>query len=215
MDRAKSCVAAALAAHSRPRVSGALHALIDCCNAMQRSRKRRPACVSQPSNAPRELHIATPPAPGPCHPSWVHLGNLLHFSATPTALPFSCPNAPKPNHSQSASFVFSKSFAFQQMSSPPQSPARASCPFQLSEHSIASFTLELPPLDESRLSPALAAISDQVRIRFMSAASDAQSLMHSMREAWMQWHLLPVIPQGELLVSVLLRHFRSTKNLRC
>ena len=212
MDRAKSCVAAALAAHARPRVSGALHALIDCCNAMQRSRKRRPACVSQPSNAPRELHIATPPAPGPCHPSTLAICCTFQ---PPASLPFSCPNAPKPNLSQSASFVFSKSFAFQQMSSPPQSPARASCPFQLSEHSIASFTLELPPLDESRLSPALAAISAQVRIRFMSAASDAQSLMHSMREAWMQWHLLPVIPQGELLVSVLLRHFRSTKNLRC
>jgi hypothetical protein len=135
----------------------------------------------------------------------LYVGILLHFSATrPSPLLLPKRSAPKPNLSQSASFVISISFAFQQMSSPPQSPARASCPFQLSENSIASFSLELPPLDESRLSPTLAASSAQVRKRFMSAASDAQSLMHSMREAWMQWHLLPVIPQGELLVSVLL-----------
>ena len=94
MDRAKSCVAAALAAHARPRVSGALHALIDCCNAMQRSRKRRPACVSQPSNAPRELHIATPPAPGPWPMPSLHLGNLLHFSATRLS-PLLLPKRPK------------------------------------------------------------------------------------------------------------------------
>ena len=81
---------------------------------------------------------------------------------------------------------------------PPQAPARASCPSQLSEEAIASFSPELPPLDESRTTPAVAAIAVQLRMRFTSASSNAQTLMHAMREAWMQWHLLPVIPSGEL-----------------
>ena len=65
---------------------------IDCCNAMQRSRTRRPACVSQGSNVPRELHIATPPAP--CYPSTLAICCTF---LPPAPLPFSCPNAPKPN----------------------------------------------------------------------------------------------------------------------
>jgi hypothetical protein len=92
------------------------------------------------------------------------------------------------------------------MSSSPSNefPGRVFCPFQLSEEAIASFPPELPSLDESRLSLEQAAFSAEFRNRFMSASSDAQSLMRSMRKAWMQWHRFPVIPSGQLFVSVLL-----------
>jgi hypothetical protein len=88
------------------------------------------------------------------------------------------------------------------MSSPPPSPlslpAGTSCPFQLSEEAIASFAPELPPLDESRMSPALAARAAQLRMRFVSATADIQNLTHAMRKVWMHWHRLPVIPLGKL-----------------
>jgi len=93
---------------------------------------------------------------------------------------------------------------FQQMSvlSPPQSPPRAFFPSQLSEEAIASFTIDLPPIDQSCMSPQLAAGAAQIRTRFMTASSDAQNLMRTMRSDWMQWHLLPVIYSGKFFVPV-------------
>jgi hypothetical protein len=98
-------------------------------------------------------------------------------------------------------------FIFQQMSlsvtQTTQAPVRLPCPSQLSEEAIASFTPELPPLDESCLSPALAASSAQLRLQFMNASSATKNLMYKMREAWMQWHHLPVISVGALLICVM------------
>ncbi len=77
-----------------------------------------------------------------------------------------------------------------------ESPALAPCPLQLSEEAIASFAPELPPLDESRMSPAEAASAAALREKFASASSKAQVLMVSMREVWMCWNLLPIAPAG-------------------
>jgi hypothetical protein len=74
------------------------------------------------------------------------------------------------------------------------SPADVHCPPQLSMEAIASILLELPPLDDSCTSPAVAASAAALRARFTTASSDAQALMLSMREIWNKWNLLPVLP---------------------
>ena len=59
-----------------------------------------------------------------------------------------------------------------------------------------AFTPKLPPLDESRMSPAVAATAAALREKFASASSNAKVLMVSMREVWMCWNLLPIMPAG-------------------
>ena len=71
--------------HTRAHARERRPTCIDCCNAMQRSRTRRSACVSQRSNVPRELHIATPSAP--CHripPPWQSAALFSHPPLSPS-----------------------------------------------------------------------------------------------------------------------------------
>ena len=86
----------------------------------------------------------------------------------------------------------------QQMSSSPQPPfpEQVSCPPQLSEQSIAQFMLDLPLLDEHRLSPELAACAAKLRSQFTHAASNAQTVLRAVRDAWIAWHSLPIISPG-------------------
>jgi hypothetical protein len=92
-----------------------------------------------------------------------------------------------------------------------QSLVGAPCPSQLSMEAIASFPSELPPLDDSCLHPAAASSAAALRARFVSASSDAQALMLSMREVWAEWQFLPTSPAGtrDVCGSILLR-LRST-----
>ena len=86
----------------------------------------------------------------------------------------------------------------QQMSSSPQPPfpEQVSCPPPLSEQSIAQFMLDLPLLDEDRLSPELAACAAKLRSQFTHAASNAQTVLRAVRDAWIAWHSLPIISPG-------------------
>jgi len=79
-----------------------------------------------------------------------------------------------------------------------ESPALAPCPLQLSEEAFAAFAHELPPLDESRMTPALASTAAALREKFTSASSDAQALLRTMHEIRMEWNHLPVVPAGFL-----------------
>ena len=71
----------------------------------------------------------------------------------------------------------------------PDSPPCPPCPQQLSEDAISSFNLELPHLPESSMSPEFAARAVSLRMQFAYASREVQSLMRSMRNAWLQWHL--------------------------
>jgi hypothetical protein len=70
------------------------------------------------------------------------------------------------------------------------------CPHQLSEDAISSFNLELPYLDESSLNPEFAVSAASLRQQFACASREAQSLMRSMRNAWLQWYIFPVASPG-------------------
>ena len=73
-------------------------------------------------------------------------------------------------------------------------PAPATCPPQLSEEAIASIPLELPPLDESRMSPAVISAAKILRMEYAIYSSRAQSDLLSLRKAWLRWHELPMAP---------------------
>jgi hypothetical protein len=75
-------------------------------------------------------------------------------------------------------------------------PASAPGPPHFSPGDTASFPYELPPLDESRMTPALASTAAALREKFASASSNAQALMRTMHEIRMEWNLLPVAPAG-------------------
>jgi hypothetical protein len=75
-----------------------------------------------------------------------------------------------------------------------QSPAGSPCPPQLSEDAIASFPFELPPLDESRMSPAVVSAAEILRMEYAISSSQAKSALLSLRNAWLHWHQLPVAP---------------------
>lgn len=53
--------------------------------------------------------------------------------------------------------------------------------------------LDLPLLDEDRLSPELAACAAKLRSQFTHAASNAQTVLRAVRDAWIAWHSLPII----------------------
>ena len=79
-------------------------------------------------------------------------------------------------------------------SSGAECPAPATCPPQLSEEAIASIPLELPPLDESRMSPAVISAAGILRMEYAIYSSRAQSDLLSLRKAWLRWHELPMAP---------------------
>ncbi len=84
-------------------------------------------------------------------------------------------------------------------------PAPAPCPSQLSEEAIASIPLELPPLDESRMSPAVVSAAEILRMEYAISSSQAKSALLALRKAWLRWHQLPVAPapSGIHFVNVL------------
>jgi hypothetical protein len=61
--------------------------------------------------------------------------------------------------------------------------------------------IELPLLDESRLSPALVACAAKLRAQFVDASSKAQAVLHAMRDAWIAWHHLPIASPGIVLLQ--------------
>ena len=75
-----------------------------------------------------------------------------------------------------------------------QSPAGSPCPPQLSEDAIASFPLELPPLDGSLMSAAAVSAAASLRSNYAIASSQVQSGILSLRKAWLRWHQLPMAP---------------------
>ncbi len=97
----------------------------------------------------------------------------------------------------------------QPMPSSPQLPPDSSSfdpvsfPPQLSDESFAKFMIELPLLDESRLSPSLVACAAKLRAQFADASSSAQTVLHAMRDAWIAWHRLPVSSPGIQLYCVI------------
>ena len=96
------------------------------------------------------------------------------------------------------------------MASSPQLPPdssssdRVSCPPQLSDESFAKFVIELPLLDESRLSPALLARAAKLRAQFVDASSSVQTVLHAMRDTWIAWHHLPISSSGIQLYTIVL-----------
>ncbi len=94
------------------------------------------------------------------------------------------------------------------MSSYPQPPPDSSSsdpvsyPPQLSDESLAKFLIELPQLDESRLSPVLVTRVAKLRAQFTDASFNAQTALHAMRDAWIAWHDPPIASSG-----IALRHF--------
>jgi len=77
-----------------------------------------------------------------------------------------------------------------------QSPAGSPCPHQLSEDAIASFPLELPTLDDSLMSAAAVSAAASLRLNYAVSSSQVQSGILSLRKAWLQWHLLHMMPAG-------------------
>ena len=81
---------------------------------------------------------------------------------------------------------------------------RVTCPTQLSDESFAKFVIELPLLDENRLSPALVTCAAKLRAQFVDALSNAQTALHAMRDAWIAWHHLPIASPGIVFFCVFL-----------
>ena len=73
-------------------------------------------------------------------------------------------------------------------------PAPAPSPPNVPADAAASPPPQLPPLDDSRMTPALALTAADLRARFTTASSDAQALMRTMRDIRMEWDLLPLMP---------------------
>jgi hypothetical protein len=83
-----------------------------------------------------------------------------------------------------------------------QSPAGSPCPPQLSEDAIASFPLELPPLDGSLMSAAAVSAAASLRLNYAIASSQVQSGILSLRKAWLQWQQLSIMPAGILCAGL-------------
>jgi hypothetical protein len=58
----------------------------------------------------------------------------------------------------------------------------------------------LPPLDQSRMSPAVVSAAELLSMEYAITSSQARSSLLAMREAWMRWHQLPVAPPGNRIV---------------
>jgi hypothetical protein len=86
----------------------------------------------------------------------------------------------------------------------------APCPPQLSEEGIASILLELPPLDQSRMSPADVSAAELLRMEYDVISSQARSSLLSMRKVWMRWHQLPVaIPGNRIQFAGVISKFEA------
>lgn len=92
---------------------------------------------------------------------------------------------------------------------------RALCPPQLSEEAIASIPLQLPPLDQSRMSPAVVSAAELLSMEYAITSSQARSSLLAMREAWMRWHQLPVAPPGNRIVPFRLSVSSQILKLQC
>jgi len=57
--------------------------------------------------------------------------------------------------------------------------------------------LDLPLLDEHRLSPELTACAAELRSQFTHAASNIQTALRAVRNAWIAWHSLPIISPSD------------------
>jgi hypothetical protein len=90
---------------------------------------------------------------------------------------------------------------------------RVTCPPQLSDESFAKFVIELPLLDESRLSPELVACAAKIRAKFVDASSNAQIVLQAMRDAWIAWNHLPVASPGTVLCYFVCRVAQICGNL--
>ena len=90
---------------------------------------------------------------------------------------------------------------------------RVTCPAQLSDESFAKFVIELPLLDESRLSPALVACAAKLRAQFVDALSNVQTVLHAMRDAWIAWHHLPIASPGIVLCCFVRRVAQTLRQL--
>jgi hypothetical protein len=69
--------------------------------------------------------------------------------------------------------------------------SHTSCPSQLSEEAIMALINTIPALplvDESHFSPAVSASAAQLRTQYENAASHIQTVLRSMRGAWLTWH---------------------------
>ena len=86
---------------------------------------------------------------------------------------------------------------------PQRHEPRALCPPQLSEEAIASIPLEFPPLDQSRMSPAVVSAAELLSMEYAITSSQARSCLLSMRNAWMRWHQLPVEPPGNRIMPMI------------
>jgi hypothetical protein len=129
--------------------------------------------------------------------SMIHF--ITKFSATSacTPKPWQIENIKKRKSADSLIPLLTPLYSRQMSSSPqPPFPEHVSCPPQLSEQSIAQFPLNLPLLDEDRLSPELAASAAKLRSQFTIASSNAQTLLRSVRDAWIAWHSLPIISEN-------------------
>ena len=98
---------------------------------------------------------------------------------------------------------------------PQRHEPRALCPPQLSEEAIASIPLQLPPLDQSRMSPAVVSAAELLSMEYAITSSQARSSLLSMREAWMRWHQLPVAPPGNCIVPFRLSVSSQILKLQC
>ena len=71
-----------------------------------------------------------------------------------------------------------------------------SFPLQLLEESIAQFMSDLPLLDEGRLSPSVVARAAKLRSQFTDVSSQVLAGLHTMRDVWIDWHSLPIMPSN-------------------
>ena len=98
---------------------------------------------------------------------------------------------------------------------PQRHEPRALCPPQLSEEAIASIPLQLPPLDQSRMSPAVVSAAELLSMEYAITSSQARSSLLAMREAWMRWNQLPVAPPGNRIVPFRLSVSSRILKLQC
>jgi ankyrin repeat protein len=89
-----------------------------------------------------------------------------------------------------------------------------------SEEAIAAFPPALPVLDDSQISPAIAAAAAVLQNDCSKAASSARDVIRGLRNAWLSWHNFPTKHSGQTLTRrnavprVLLNFFAQQFPLR-
>jgi hypothetical protein len=66
-----------------------------------------------------------------------------------------------------------------------------------SEEAIAAFPPALPVLDDSQISPAIAAAAAVLQNNYTSAACSARDVIRGLRNAWVSWHNFPTKHSGQ------------------